>query len=126
MEKEARLSFLSGHASVTFATMTLISLYLSGKFGLFRKGPSRGHIWKLYVCILIPQAAAMFVALSRIRDYWHHCDDVLAGAVLGVACGFIGYFMHFPALSNETSHQPLNRKIQPTTNPNLFHPLIHD
>eukprot|EP00461_Guttulinopsis_vulgaris_P007637 UN07687 len=41
--------------------------------------------------IIIPIIIAGLIAISRIIDFWHHPDDVLAGSVLGTCCAFLTY-----------------------------------
>ncbi len=41
-----------------------------------------GFITLVYI---LPSLTAVFVATSRVTDYWHHVDDVVAGSLLGVA-----------------------------------------
>ncbi|KAH7292471.1 hypothetical protein KP509_29G070500 [Ceratopteris richardii] len=76
--KEGYKSFPSGHTSWTFAGLGFLSLYLAGKLQLFN---GRGHVAKLAV-VFTPLLAAMLVGLSRVDDYWHHWQDVFAGAFL--------------------------------------------
>jgi diacylglycerol diphosphate phosphatase / phosphatidate phosphatase len=77
--KEGYKSFPSGHASWSFAGLTFLSLYLSGKIQVFDR---KGHVAKLCV-ITLPLLAAALIGVSRIDDYWHHWEDVVAGSLLG-------------------------------------------
>jgi membrane-associated phospholipid phosphatase len=72
-----RLSFPSGHSSVTFATATVIERHLG-----FRKS-------------LIAYAIASYVAISRIHDDQHYLSDVIFGAALGSIAGRT--VVHHPA-----------------------------
>jgi membrane-associated phospholipid phosphatase len=62
-------SFPSGHASVTFATATVLQRDLGWKAGV----PA--------------YAVATFVAASRIQDKRHFLSDVAFGAALGIVAG---------------------------------------
>jgi membrane-associated phospholipid phosphatase len=42
---------------------------------------------------IIPILSAALIAVSRIIDYWHHADDVLAGSVLGCACAGVAFLV---------------------------------
>jgi membrane-associated phospholipid phosphatase len=33
--------------------------------------------------VFTPLLAALLVGISRVNDYWHHWQDVFAGALLG-------------------------------------------
>ena len=57
-------SFPSGHATITFAGMTVIALF-------FRK--TGWIVWPIALC----------VALGLLADYYHFLSDVIAGATLG-------------------------------------------
>ena len=63
-------SFPSGHASVTFATATVLQRHLGWKAG----APA--------------YAAASYVAASRIHDKRHFLSDVAFGAAVGVVSGW--------------------------------------
>ncbi|MCO5609910.1 hypothetical protein L7F22_064145 [Adiantum nelumboides] len=78
--KEGYKSFPSGHTSWSFAGLGFLSLYLAGKLQLFN---GRGHVAKVAI-VFTPLLAAMLVGLSRVDDYWHHWQDVFAGAFLGL------------------------------------------
>lgn len=66
-----RQSFPSGHASISFAAAAT----LQNRYG-----------WKVGVPA---QVAASFVALSRVEARKHHWYDVVAGAAIGEASGFL-------------------------------------
>jgi membrane-associated phospholipid phosphatase len=63
------LSFPSGHASVTFATATVIERHLG-----WRKS-------------ILAYAIASYVAMSRIHDNQHYLSDVIFGAAVGTIAG---------------------------------------
>ncbi|XP_073837814.1 putative phosphatidate phosphatase [Musca autumnalis] len=81
-----RTSFPSGHASLTFYSVTFLVYYLhrfsrslryyQASFGLFVP-------FMQFAAVLW----AWFVALSRVTDYKHHASDVLAGSLLGMGVG---------------------------------------
>lgn len=109
----SRDSFPSGHSSVSFCGLTLLTLYCHDRFGLpsvrkvadeneallsDRKKPRSSKYAKdpfLYICIsiasLAPMALALFIASSRIVDNLHFPADVVGGSVLGAA---IANFVH--------------------------------
>lgn len=73
--KEFRLSFPSGHSSVTFYAMTYLALYIHGRWDMCK-------ILKFFcefMCILL----AVSVAVSRVSDYWHFWSDVCVGSLIG-------------------------------------------
>ncbi|KAJ2826322.1 hypothetical protein IWW50_002419 [Coemansia erecta] len=86
-------SFPSGHTSFSFAGLTYLSLWLAGHL---RIGDRWGRTYKSFVCLL-PLLAAMLVGVSRTKDYRHHWQDVLSGAILGAIMGWFGYLQYYPS-----------------------------
>jgi diacylglycerol diphosphate phosphatase/phosphatidate phosphatase len=104
---DARSSFPSGHSSMSVVGMTVVALYLAGKMRMFLMG--RGHMH--YVALFVmPFLLAGIVAVSRTKDYHHNYSDVIAGSIIGLLCGFLAYFLHYPSLSARDCHLPFNRK----------------
>ena len=64
----------------SFAGMAYLSLYLAGKLQLFN---GRAHVSRV-ILVLAPLMIALLVGLSRVDDYWHHWQDVFAGALIGI------------------------------------------
>lgn len=74
--KEFRLSFPSGHSSISFYAMTYLALYIHGRWNFCK-------ILKFiveFLCILL----AVSVAVSRVSDYWHFWSDACAGSFFGI------------------------------------------
>jgi len=76
---DVRLSFVSGHASLSAYSMWFSILYLQRRMGTrnFRLVKPLIQVG----CALF----AFFTCLSRVSDYKHHAEDVLCGALLGLA-----------------------------------------
>eukprot|EP00005_Dracoamoeba_jomungandri_P003038 CAMPEP_0174261274 /NCGR_PEP_ID=MMETSP0439-20130205/11339_1 /TAXON_ID=0 /ORGANISM="Stereomyxa ramosa, Strain Chinc5" /LENGTH=283 /DNA_ID=CAMNT_0015345727 /DNA_START=1 /DNA_END=852 /DNA_ORIENTATION=- len=108
VQEDGRQSFPSGHSSMSFASMTFLSLYLCGKLGFYRK--NGGEVWKAYV-VLAPIAVSTCVAVTRVRDYHHHFSDILAGSIIGVAFAFMCYLTFYHSLFGSKSHVPKIRKV---------------
>ncbi|OWM68026.1 lipid phosphate phosphatase 2 isoform X2 [Punica granatum] len=90
--KEGYKSFPSGHTSWSFAGLVFLAWYLSGKIRAFDR---RGHIAKLCI-VFLPLLVAALVGISRVDDYWHHWQDVFAGALLGSTVASFCYLQFFP------------------------------
>ena len=78
---EARLSFISGHASFSFYCATFLIMYLKNR-----------QLWSKitpFVQILL-FLLATWISFTRISDYYHYPFDVVCGALTGV--GFAVYF----------------------------------
>lgn len=67
----------------SFAGLGFLSWYLSGKIRAFDR---QGHVAKLCL-IFLPLLLAALIGVSRVDDYWHHWQDVFAGALLGAQFG---------------------------------------
>ena len=74
-EEKSKMSFISGHASLSWQATTFIVLYLQSKFGS-RNIPKHFHLAVpfLQVAAII---FAYFTSLSRVMDYQHHPGDVI-------------------------------------------------
>ncbi|KAF6145869.1 hypothetical protein GIB67_028864 [Kingdonia uniflora] len=90
--KEGHKSFPSGHTSWSFAGLSFLSLYLSGKIRAFDR---TGHVAKLCL-VFLPLLAAALVGISRVDDYWHHWQDVFTGGLLGLTVATFCYLQFFP------------------------------
>ncbi|KAJ7548578.1 hypothetical protein O6H91_07G017900 [Diphasiastrum complanatum] len=94
--REGYKSFPSGHTSWCFAGLGYLSLYLGEKIRVF---DHCGHPAKLAI-VLLPILMATLVGISRVDDYWHHWDDVFAGAFLGQSLAIFVYFQLFPSVED--------------------------
>ena len=102
--REARKSFLSGHTSLSFYTATFLIVYIQARLrrmGSEYLGDSENKSVKMYkmmfsgLKILRPFlqfgifSVAYYISLTRISDYKHFSEDVLAGMVFGIVCAFM-------------------------------------
>ncbi|OHS97781.1 PAP2 superfamily protein [Tritrichomonas foetus] len=76
-QKDAKVSFPSGHASISFCATTWFSLFLQQFFNF------SGELWFILIRFT-PTVIAIFISATRITDYMHHVSDVISGAVLGM------------------------------------------
>ncbi|CAL5064997.1 unnamed protein product [Urochloa decumbens] len=90
--KEGHKSFPSGHSSWSFAGLGFLAWYLAGKITAFDR---KGHVAKLCI-VFLPLLTASLVAVSRVDDYWHHWQDVFAGALIGLTVASFCYLQFFP------------------------------
>lgn len=101
-------SFPSGHSSLSHAGLGFLSYYLAGKMHLF---DTRGYTHKAWISVT-PIFGAILVAISRTMDYRHHWQDVIAGAILGLAVSYFAYRQYFPSLSSSISHKPYPPRVR--------------
>lgn len=102
---EGRKSFPSGHSSWSFAGLLFLSYYLAGKLQCFSAPPPKSLF--NFVVALCPSLMALFIALSRYCDYWHHYQDVVFGSLIGAIIATISYFYYYPSLWHTLSHRPI-------------------
>jgi len=102
----SHLSFPSGHSSSTMAPMGYVSfLWLLDMKWLSSTTLSTGKNGHMYRCTafyltqvaIVPILLSIWVASTRISDYWHFPEDVIAGIGIGVACAFfsLGYMSNY-------------------------------
>jgi len=102
---DAFMAFPSGHSGVSFGCLGFFCMYL-----LYLLSPApfvrrieasklsdpkkRNQLWKVLIAML-PIIVAFFIAITRVRDYFHHTQDILAGAVIGLSCALISFYYNF-------------------------------
>lgn len=79
---ESRLSFPSGHASLSFCAATYIVAYIEASPKWGKCGIIKNFVQFLFIL------AAWYISLTRVKDHWHHWSDVLVGAGLGTFSAF--------------------------------------
>ncbi|KPA82912.1 phosphatidic acid phosphatase protein-like protein [Leptomonas pyrrhocoris] len=89
--KEGRLSFPSGHSSTSFAVFTVMSFFFVAYLRPFARQAS---FTRLLIC-LCPLIVPTICAVSRTRDYKHHFSDIVAGALIGIACALMAFYGSF-------------------------------
>lgn len=96
---ESQRAFPSGHASLAFSSMTILTLYFVGKVGIHHHDNNlsiQSKFW--YLVSFLPVMLAIFIAASRIHDHYHHPADVIAGAMIGIASAIISHGMWYAIL----------------------------
>ena len=101
--RNASFSFPSGHTSGSFTAATILFLYLSGKTKAFPRGN-----FALLLVLGLPFYFALWVLVTRLQDYKHHHIDVVAGVLVGLASGGIGYLLNFPSVFSKKCGTPNN------------------
>eukprot|EP00760_Papus_ankaliazontas_P034110 PhM_4_TR6983/c0_g1_i1/m.100009/K18693/DPP1, DPPL, PLPP4_5; diacylglycerol diphosphate phosphatase / phosphatidate phosphatase len=101
---EGRKSFPSGASSVTFAAATFTTLYIIGKWRVVERGQLVG-----LALGFVPVVFAMFVCASRLRDFWHHGSDVVAGGLLGMVFASLAYTLNFEKRAVDDAAVPRRR-----------------
>jgi membrane-associated phospholipid phosphatase len=94
---DGQKSFLSGHASLSFAAASYAFLAIGGQLVWGKHSRQHGH-WRRFLGILLQSTlglGATYIAASRITDDRHHATDVLAGSALGITMANVFYWQHF-------------------------------
>jgi len=107
--REGRLSFPSLHSSLAFCTLFYLSLYLTGKLGVFKRGG--GQMWKVLV-LIGPIVIACLVAVSRTIDYHNNFVDIVTGSIIGSSMATFSYFLNFSSLMSEDCDMPKDRIME--------------
>ena len=100
---EARLSFMSGHASFSFYCATFLIMYVNIK--------SKQLNWmsKIASCIqILLFVLATWISFTRISDYYHYPFDIVCGALTGV-----GFALYFSVTEKKLDETPTGETIQP-------------
>ena len=81
--REARLSFVSGHSSISFYIAIFLNIFIKKyvNIGILKYAL---QVWNFIL--------ALWISITRVNDYMHHSEDVLMGAILGIICAFITLF----------------------------------
>eukprot|EP00569_Conticribra_weissflogii_P007147 CAMPEP_0171347034 /NCGR_PEP_ID=MMETSP0878-20121228/26755_1 /TAXON_ID=67004 /ORGANISM="Thalassiosira weissflogii, Strain CCMP1336" /LENGTH=327 /DNA_ID=CAMNT_0011850945 /DNA_START=161 /DNA_END=1144 /DNA_ORIENTATION=+ len=111
MENEARMSFPSGHSSLSCCGMMTLTLFLYARVGLGRimvPGVASGRSKFLGIVAFTPLLVSFWCATSRLVDNWHHPSDIIAGTILGAVSAFISYHLWFPHMFSEYAGIPLS------------------
>ncbi|EQC35608.1 hypothetical protein SDRG_06893 [Saprolegnia diclina VS20] len=105
-ETEGRKSFPSGHSSTAFSTLFFLSLYLLGRFQVVALHKYSANAMagrhslaniKFFIALL-PTVLAMWIAVTRSMDNWHHYSDIAAGAFIGIVSAVLAYAYNYGSL----------------------------
>ncbi|KAK3270555.1 hypothetical protein CYMTET_21052 [Cymbomonas tetramitiformis] len=86
--RDGKLSYPSGHASMSFASMGVATLYLMGHTRVFR---ATCHQLLLLLLSLLPIGISTMIAVSRTLDYHHYYSDINAGCFIGMVRVFCAH-----------------------------------
>ncbi|CAM9377055.1 unnamed protein product, partial [Laminaria digitata] len=108
-DHESVLSWPSGHTATSMAGLLFLAYVLWCDLMALVKWRRRAHpkttlilaVLGGFVIVTLP-LSGFLVGVTRIRDYWHRPDDVLAGLVLGMVCAHWSFrFMVLMPFSHE-------------------------
>lgn len=106
-KRDTRLSFLSGHSSYSAYSATFAVLYMQSALDITKLGLIKPALQVLMVSL------AVYTGLSRVSDYKHHWQDVLAGLLLGTAVAAILNAFLWPPL--QKAYERLTKSLQHQT-----------
>jgi len=107
--RAGRLSFPSVHTSLAVASLSHLSMYMCGKFGVFKT--DSGQFWKAVTSIL-PTCGAAMLSITRTIDYHNDFSDIAVGALIGIIVGPFCYYLNYPSLSSEACDLPKSRNFK--------------
>ena len=94
--RNGRKSWPSGHASTATYGMSFFTfwfiLQVSPAIGGFH-GKWRQH---LHIIAILPTFLAIFIGITRVRQFVHFASDVFSGSVIGLAFAVQYYFAYHP------------------------------
>ncbi|CAJ1910978.1 unnamed protein product [Cylindrotheca closterium] len=112
-DRQMRLSFPSGHASLSFCGLCIFSFYLEHRHGMSASrmlllNKESGELMMAYkqnsrymrimsIMCYFPVVIAIFIAASRVHDNMHFPADVVGGSLLG---GSVAALVHQTWYSN--------------------------
>ena len=85
--KNAHLSFVSGHASISCSSALFVILFVHSRMTNTLQRQLTGLLIPLMHIIVA--SLAIFTCLTRISDYWHFPTDVLGGSILGMIIQYL-------------------------------------
>ena len=127
-EDNIRMSFVSGHASVAFCGLTMLTLIFLGASRVYsldnenrqhaRQRNTTGAInikeMRLFHALMYsPILLAIYIGSTRLVDYYHHEADVIGGAFLGASIAVLAYHVWYPSIRSTNSGIP--RRLLVTT-----------
>ena len=86
----------------SFSGLGYLSLYFAGVSQMFDRRP---QMWKVFL-FFIPWFGAMMIAISRVSDYRHHWQDVVAGGILGTFFAVFLYRYFYVSLFSKEAGKP--------------------
>ena len=126
-EDNVRMSFISGHSSVAFCGLSMLTLIMLGASRVYsldnegrqntrqhnRTGTVKLNERRIFhVLMYSPIMLAVYIGNTRIVDYYHHESDVIGGALLGALVAILGYHMWYPSVRSRNSGIP--RRLLPS------------
>lgn len=95
--EEGRRSFPSGHSAISFSGLAYLTLVLLACVW-HTPTPRAGTLWKA-IFVSLPWLVALWIALTRLSDHWHHWQDVLIGSLIGHVAAYAAFRLRFLPVS---------------------------
>merc|ERR1712106_807647 len=124
---EARLSFLSGHASFSFYCGMFLIVYLQARLSNFPRHQTT-LVRVIYRTLKVLRPFIQFamiilsfwISLTRISNYFHHPMDVVTGAVVGMCFAIITLMVIADVFNKRSAFwRPMDLDRQISNNQNL-------
>ena len=102
--EEGRRSFPSGHSAISFSGLAYLTLVLLACVW-HTPTPRAGTLWKT-IFVSLPWLLALWIALTRLQDHWHHWQDVLVGSLIGHVAAYACFRLRFYPVSTGAGLTP--------------------
>lgn len=92
-------SFPSGHSACAWGVGVFCFLYLSEKarfFSSLRRNGSTIPRCLPFVYGFVSCIFSTYIGCTRIWDYQHHVEDVIAGALIGITSACCSFYLYYP------------------------------
>lgn len=128
--RDARMTFPSGHAASSMATLFFLTLYLLGKLRPFDEKEGDGFLFIITI-VLFPTGLAMYISVTRITEFQHFISvciqfsmnlsvlnvtyyqnkDVFAGWAIGIFFAYVCYcLLYYPPIWHVFDGRPKPRR----------------
>ncbi|OQO03970.1 hypothetical protein B0A48_10612 [Cryoendolithus antarcticus] len=104
-------SFPSGHSSFAFAGLGWLALFFASQTHCLR--PRASHL--TVILCMAPLVGAAMIAASRLADYRHAVEDVIAGSLLGFGITYFNWRRYYPSLSADNCDEAYTPLVAGTT-----------
>ncbi|KAH7106173.1 lipid phosphate phosphatase 1 [Auriculariales sp. MPI-PUGE-AT-0066] len=110
---DGRRSFPSGHSSSAFVGLGFVSLLLLLKLNTHTSSPHGGLLQSKLarlVLVLSPLGMALWIALTRVEDNYHHPTDIITGSIIGILCALVTFHIYWPSPFSRRAYHEQGRQ----------------
>lgn len=97
--EQGLMSFPSSHCAIAWCSVGFLCFYIYEKIQFARQHDLLNHFvpsTALFFLGFLLCYGAGYVACSRVWDYRHHVEDVLAGSFIGLMISYFSFYLFYP------------------------------